>query len=157
MFLASLFWAFFFEGVPFRHFSPLGYRKTVLEVFFSRLGEFSAIFGVPTWPPLRPKNGQKGQLFRFGSWGGFREASGSHLGAIIGSVLVAPGASPARFFEHVSSKQASKNKLTGEPAQASKQASKQKQARSAPPRIRRRGPHENSRSAPSSNRRGGGA
>ena len=39
-FLASLFWAFFFEGVPIHHFSPLGYRKTVLEVFFGRLGRF---------------------------------------------------------------------------------------------------------------------
>ena len=39
-FLASLFRAFFLEGVPFHHFSPLGYRKTVLEVFFSRLGRF---------------------------------------------------------------------------------------------------------------------
>ena len=38
--LVTLFWAFFLEGVPSHHFSPLGYRKTALEVFFSRLGRF---------------------------------------------------------------------------------------------------------------------
>ena len=38
--LASLFRAFLLEGVPIHHFSPLGYRKTVLKLLFGLLVNF---------------------------------------------------------------------------------------------------------------------
>ena len=88
----------FLEGVPMHHFSPLRYRKSGLGFLGEAFQLQKAIFGVPTWPPLRPSNFSTIRLGRPQDpqgrqrpprclQGAILRPPGRHFGAILGSFL----------------------------------------------------------------------